>query len=270
MDDCGNYFLESQNGDFLYNVANQNDIPNFEYFIDRFVEIEGDTIQCVECSAVNVNSIFLSNECEQPLSCFVEPCTVSNCTSSDNADCINNYCGGCYADYYYEDSLFICENPGSIVDLSNIDFGMCEMVLGFGWINNHCSLISGCGFIVDNVNYSDFVYSSLFDCISASTLDVSEKISPSTFYLYQNHPNPFNPITQINYQLSKNSHIKIEVYDMMGKLVKTLVNEFQSPGYRSVKWDGQNFENQKVSSGVYFYSLQSESFSATKKMILLD
>ena len=57
---------------------------------------------------------------------------------------------------------------------------------------------------------------------------------------------------------------------MMGKLVKTLVDEFQSPGYRSIKWNGQNFENQKVSSGVYFYSLQSESFSATKKMILLD
>ena len=108
------------------------------------------------------------------------------------------------------------------------------------------------------------------DQIVELTLDVKEKISPSTFYLYQNHPNPFNPITQINYQLSKNSYIKIEVYDMMGKLVKTLVDEFQSPGYRSIKWNGQNFENQKVSSGVYFYSLQSESFSATKKMILLD
>ena len=99
---------------------------------------------------------------------------------------------------------------------------------------------------------------------------MSEKISPSNFHLYQNHPNPFNPFTQINYQLSKNSRIKIEIYDMMGKLVKTLVNEFQSPGYRSIKWNGKNFENQKVSSGVYFYSLQSESFSATKKMILLE
>ena len=270
MDDCSNYFLESENGEFLYNIANQNDIPNFEYFINRFVEIDGDTIQCVECSAVNVEAVFLSNECEQPVSCFVEPCTVSNCTSSENAGCINNYCGGCYADYYYEDELFTCDNPGSVVDLSNIDFGMCEMVLGFGWINNHCSLISGCGFIVDSVNYSDFVYSSLFDCISASTLDVSEKISPTTFYLYQNHPNPFNPVTQINYQLSKNSHIKIEVYDVMGNLVKTLVNELQSPGYRSIKWNGQNFENQKVSSGVYFYSLHSELYSITKKMILLD
>ena len=109
------------------------------------------------------------------------------------------------------------------------------MVLGFGWINNHCSLISGCGFIIDNVNYSDFIYSSLFDCISASTLNVNEKISPSTFYVYQNHPNPFNPITQINYQLSKNSYTKIEVYDMMGKLVKTLVDIFSTEARKSPK-----------------------------------
>jgi hypothetical protein len=145
MDDCGMYHLESENGEFLYNVSNQNNIPNFEYFLDRFVEIEGDTVQCVECSAVNINSIFLSNECEQPVSCFVEPCTVSNCTSSDNAECYDNYCGGCYADYLYEDELFICENPGSMNDLTNVNFGLCEMVLGYGWRNNHCSLISGVG-----------------------------------------------------------------------------------------------------------------------------
>ena len=117
MDDCDMYHLESENGEFLYSVANQNNIPNFEYFLDRFVEIEGDTISCVECSAVNVNSIFLSNECEQPVSCFVEPCTVANCTSSDDAECYNNYCGGCHADYYYDDEIFtvlmdkIRENP---------------------------------------------------------------------------------------------------------------------------------------------------------------
>ena len=98
-----------------------------------------------ECSAVNVNSIFLSNECEQPVSCFVEPCTVANCTSSDDAECYNNYCGGCHADYYYDDEIFICDAPGSMIDLSNVDFGECEMMLGFGWINNHCAQVSGCG-----------------------------------------------------------------------------------------------------------------------------
>ncbi|MFL3013624.1 MAG: T9SS type A sorting domain-containing protein [Candidatus Neomarinimicrobiota bacterium] len=270
MDDCGMYHLESEDGEFLYNVANQNNIPNFEYFLDRFVEIEGDTIQCIECSAVNVSSIFLSNECEQPVSCFVEPCTVSNCTSSDNAECFDNYCGGCHADYYYENELFICENPGSMNDLSSVDFGECEMMLGFGWVNNHCSQVTGCGFIIDDVNYSDYLYSSLFDCISASTLGSENEINPTVFKLYQNHPNPFNPTTKIRYQLAKNSHVKISIYNMMGKLVKILADEVQSSGFRSIQWNGKNSNNDKVSSGVYFYSIQSGEFQATKKMILLD
>ena len=270
MDDCGMYHLESENGEFLYNVANQNNIPNFEYFVNRFVEIEGDTIQCVECSAVNINSIFLSDQCQQPVSCFVEPCTVSNCSSNDSAECAANYCGGCYADYYRDDQLITCENPGNMNDLSGVDFGLCDMALGFAWVNNHCGMISGCGYIVDDINYSNQFYSSLFDCISASTLKNENEINPSVFRLYQNHPNPFNPSTQIRYQLSISSHVKIAVYNTMGKIVKTLANEYQTAGFRSVKWDGKNNNKQKVSTGLYFYSIQSGEFSSTKKMILLD
>ena len=270
MDDCGMYHLESENGEFLYNVANQNNIPNFEYFVNRFVEIEGDTIQCVECSAVNINSIFLSDQCQQPVSCFVEPCTVSNCSSNDSAECAANYCGGCYADYYQDDQLITCENLGNMNDLSGVDFGLCDMALGFAWVNNHCGMISGCGYIVDDINYSNQFYSSLFDCISASTLKNENEINPSVFRLYQNHPNPFNPSTQIRYQLSISSHVKIAVYNTMGKIVKTLANEYQTAGFRSVKWDGKNNNKQKVSTGVYFYSIHSGDFSSTKKMILLD
>ena len=270
MDDCGMYHLESENGEFLYNVANQNNIPNFEYFVNRFVEIEGDTIQCVECSAVNINSIFLSDQCQQPVSCFVEPCTVSNCSSNDSAECAANYCGGCYADYYQDDQLITCENLGNMNDLSGVDFGLCDMALGFAWVNNHCGMISGCGYIVDDINYSNQFYSSLFDCISASTLKNENEINPSVFRLYQNHPNPFNPSTQIRYQLSISSHVKIAVYNTMGKIVKTLANEYQTAGFRNVKWDGKNNNKQKVSTGVYFYSIQSGEFSSTKKMILLD
>jgi hypothetical protein len=272
MDDCGMYHLESENGEFLYNVANQNNIPNFEYFINRFVEIEGDTIQCVECSAVNINSILLSDQCQQPVSCFIDPCTVSNCSSSDSAECYANYCGGCYADYYQENELIACEIPGNVNDLSGVDFGLCDMALGFAWVNNHCGMISGCGYIVDDVNYSSQFYSSLFDCISASTLknENENEINPSVFRLYQNHPNPFNPSTQIRYQLSISSHVKIAIYNTMGKIVKTLANEYQTAGFRSVKWDGKNNNKQKVSTGVYFYTIQSGEFSSTKKMILLD
>ena len=56
----------------------------------------------------------------------------------------------------------------------------------------------------------------------------------------------------------------------MGKLVKTLVDDFQSSGFRSIQWDGKNSNNNKVSSGIYFYSVQSGEFQSTKKMILLD
>jgi hypothetical protein len=110
----------------------------------------------------------------------------------------------------------------------------------------------------------------LFDCISASTLKNENEINPSVFRLYQNHPNPFNPTTKIRYQLAKNSHVKIAVYNTMGKIVKTLANEYQTAGFRSVKWDGKNNNKQKVSTGLYFYSIQSGEFSSTKKMILLD
>ena len=269
MDDCGMYHLESENGEFLYNVANQNNIPNFEYFLDRFVEIEGDTIQCAECSAVNVNSIFLSNECEQPVSCFVEPCTVSNCTSSDNAECYDNYCGGCHADYYYEDEIFICESPGSMNDLSNVDFGECEMILGFGWINNHCSQVSGCGFIVDDVNYSDYLYSSLYDCISASTLGNENEINPTVFKLHQNYPNPFNPITSLRYDLPEDGLVNITIYDMMGRKVKTLINSSQTAGYKSIQWNATNNRNEPVSAALYLYTIQAGEFRQTKKMVLL-
>ena len=185
MDECGMYYLESEEGEFLTNITNQNDIPNFDNYVNRFVEIEGDTVQCVECSAKNVESIILSSDCQNPVSCFVDPCTVGNCGSSNNANCLANYCGDCFADFYEDNALISCQTPAGIQDLSEVDFGDCEMVLGFGWLNNHCGTISGCSFVVDSVNYVGALYSSLFDCISASTLDVDE-LNPVNFYLSQN------------------------------------------------------------------------------------
>ena len=95
-------------------------------------------------------------------------------------------------------------------------------------------------------------------------------INPTEFILDSVYPNPFNPSTNIGYQLAKNNHVKITVYNTMGKLVKILVDDFQSSGFRTIKWDGKNSSNDNVSSGIYFYSIQSGEFQATRKMILLD
>lgn len=87
---------------------------------------------------------------------------------------------------------------------------------------------------------------------------------PLSFYLSQNYPNPFNPITTINYSVSKPSFISIKVYDVLGKIIKTLVNEEKPVGNYSVE-----FNANKHASGIYFYTMQAGNFIETKKLILL-
>ncbi len=87
--------------------------------------------------------------------------------------------------------------------------------------------------------------------------------------LEQNYPNPFNPQTTIAFKLKDRGHVKIEVFNVNGELVKTLLNESRDAGGDKVTWNGTNNANQAVSSGVYFYKLVTNNFSETKKMVLL-
>jgi hypothetical protein len=87
---------------------------------------------------------------------------------------------------------------------------------------------------------------------------------PLHFGLYQNYPNPFNPTTNIRYDIPVSSNIKLVVYDMLGKEVTALVDEKQKAGTYEIQWDAS-----KYSSGLYFYKLQTETYSETKKLILL-
>ncbi len=92
----------------------------------------------------------------------------------------------------------------------------------------------------------------------------------STFTLYQNYPNPFNPQTTISYQLPVNANVTINIYNMLGQEVRTLINENKSAGYHSVVWNGKDNSGQWVTSGIYFYQLKTGSdLSETKRMMLL-
>ena len=92
---------------------------------------------------------------------------------------------------------------------------------------------------------------------------------PKAFSLGQNSPNPFNPSTTISYQVSEPSNVEINVYDIRGAKVKSLVNEFTQSGSYKVHWDGSDSSGRKVSSGVYFYRMRAGSFEVIKKMVLL-
>jgi hypothetical protein len=92
---------------------------------------------------------------------------------------------------------------------------------------------------------------------------------PSEFTLYQNYPNPFNPTTKIEFTLSKSGFVTLQIYDILGRKVRTLVLEELSSGYKSVIWDGKNDDGKDVASGIYFYRLKIGDFSESKKMLLL-
>ena len=100
-------------------------------------------------------------------------------------------------------------------------------------------------------------------------LGISRAGVPEVFALHQNYPNPFNPVTRINYDLPKDDLVKITIYDMMGRQVKTLINQSQTAGYRSVRWDATNNLGETVSAGLYMYVVQAGEFRDTRKMILL-
>jgi exonuclease III len=98
-----------------------------------------------------------------------------------------------------------------------------------------------------------------------TNVPLSENI-PTTFELKQNYPNPFNPTTVISYQLSVSSHVKLTVFDLLGREVSTLVNEEQKPGNYNSQF---SIHNSQLSSGVYFYQLKAGALVQTKKMVLL-
>jgi len=91
---------------------------------------------------------------------------------------------------------------------------------------------------------------------------------PLTPFLYENFPNPFNPQTTIAYQLPHNGLVRLTVYDILGRVVIRLIDQTQSAGYHEVVWYGLDKAENPVSSGIYFYRLQTGSYSRVHKMIL--
>ena len=95
--------------------------------------------------------------------------------------------------------------------------------------------------------------------------------SPSSYRLEQNHPNPFNPSTTIQYTIKEAVHVKLTVYNIIGQTMATLVDRKQASGHYEVQWNALDELGEKISNGMYFYRLEAEDrFIQTKKMILTE
>ena len=113
MDECGEYYIDTF-GDMYWPVVFNSNIDNIDLYIDRYVEVWIDQeITCVECNAYEIISIALSDDCLNPVNCIADPCLVAEeCQINTPTECVANYCGGCYADFYdLNGNLVNCNLP---------------------------------------------------------------------------------------------------------------------------------------------------------------
>ena len=146
--------------------------------------------------------------------------------------------------------------PESICEL-NIDY---EDYLSFDLTGNLlCPPYPSC--VEDHIGEQDSTHCEQVNIVSEMT--------PADYILYDAYPNPFNPITNIEYHLPKKMMVEIIIYDVLGNFITKFVKQGEGPGQYSVQWNGTNHTGQGVSAGVYLYKIQVGDFVDTKKMILL-
>lgn len=168
-------------------------------------------------------------------------------------------------------SVSMMNSQNSRVSWSSFNMGYTSS----SWTNTTVKSIVGHSFVGSMKFGNNFVESGfLVDTLFRSMIvDVKNQEQLPTFYsLWQNYPNPFNPRTNICYQLPDRCHVSLKVFDLLGREVVTLVDNFEEPGYKKVE-----FNADYLSSGMYFYRIdvrqlgegQKEIFTSTKKLLLL-
>ncbi len=152
--------------------------------------------------------------------------------------------------------------PGT---LGNITFDATTMP-------NSNSYTGGTSFVkIDNISSSaETMYADLIVGFSAATGDGSDEgLVPATIELSQNFPNPFNPVTTIDFSTTVGTKVKLEIYNLLGQTIRTLVDKYVNPGISTTIWDGHNDGGHEVASGVYLYRLTAGSAEQVKKMVLV-
>lgn len=133
------------------------------------------------------------------------------------------------------------------------------------------------GIELNGDNYNDLVVahsalntvSVLINGLYTDVEDNNSASLPETFWLSCNYPNPFNPVTTIEYGLPRRSHVTIEIYNILGRTVRSLVDREESAGWYAITWDGMNDDGESVATGIYLYRLKAGDYIETKRMLLL-
>ena len=160
----------------------------------------------------------------------------------------------------YNDSLFL-----------NMTIDYCDVMDNYYYMN--CSEMFSMMFGLDDIDEVNMKLDVTMSYYETGFVNIDSNLNdpkiPSLFSLYQNYPNPFNPTTTLQYDLPIDGLVSITIYDMLGNVIKELVNEVENSGYKSIQWNATDNQGQPVSAGVYLYTIEAREFRQTKKMILL-
>lgn len=131
------------------------------------------------------------------------------------------------------------------------------------------TFMKGVGLIrnIYNSGSVDFTASNEHFLLNSIVTSIDQRVdlsTPSSFLLFQNYPNPFNPSTSISFSVPKHTHVRLQIFNLLGQIVQTLLNEDKQPGTYSVTWDASTRP-----AGLYFYRMMAGEFVQTKKAILL-
>ena len=127
--------------------------------------------------------------------------------------------------------------------------------------SNKCAIHQS--WLVQNDNWS-------YDWLEYCNLsNQSDNLTPKNFSLHQNYPNPFNPTTKIIYELPNNVFVNVDIYNVMGHVVKNLINSKQEAGLKFIHWDATDNRGEQVPAGMYLYTIQAGEYMQTRKMVLL-
>ena len=235
--------------DYHFNISNNQLCPPYPSCIEDYVG-EQDTSNCGECDENSEVELWGQNY-------SVENTTIIDLNNSGLTGPIPTEIG-CLSNLttlLLQNNELSGEIPGTICSL-NVDWTSSNFKI---YNNQLCPPYPSC--IEEYVGEQDTT-----NCGQVSIID---ETIPIAYNLYNAYPNPFNPVTILRYDLPEDALVNITIYDMMGRVVKTMLNSQQNAGFKSVRWNATNNAGQPVSAGLYLYTIQAGDFRQTKKMVLL-
>jgi hypothetical protein len=199
--------------------------------------------------------------------------TIYNNQAMGYCDCVCYFGGGIWIDSLANPIIGGALGQGNNIYGNSGDYGRQLYQLGAGTIIDARYNYFGGDCPPDSLwdvhPFTQFDLSGCSDTLLVLSTDGEPSLEPQTFVLYQNYPNPFNPNTTIRYDLHERAQVQLVIYDLLGRKVRTLVNDLQEPGFKTIVWDGKDEQGRVVGTGVYLYRIIAGTFTQTKKLVVL-